>query len=139
VFPFNKFPGVDPILGPEMRSTGEVMGVGRSFGEAMLKSQLGAGSRLPDKGTVVISGKNGDKDRAGKGARELIDLGYQIAATQGTAAAIAAAGIAVTVVNKVKDGRPHIADKVKAGEIQLVYTTMAGCEAATEALKHQDD
>jgi len=167
VFPFNKFPGVDPILGPEMRSTGEVMGVGRSFGEAMLKSQLGAGSRLPDKGTVVISVKNGDKDRAVKVASELVDLGYQIAATKGTAAAIAAAGIAVTVVNKVKDGRPHIADKVKAGEIQLVYTTvdetrtaiadsrhirtaaianrvtyyttMAGCEAATEALKHQDD
>ncbi|HSW22812.1 MAG TPA: carbamoyl-phosphate synthase large subunit, partial [Burkholderiaceae bacterium] len=167
VFPFNKFPGVDPILGPEMRSTGEVMGVGRSFGEAMLKSQLGAGSRLPDKGTVVISVKNGDKDRAVKVASELVDLGYQIAATKGTAAAIAAAGISVTVVNKVKDGRPHIADKVKAGEIQLVYTTvdetrtaiadsrhirtaaianrvtyyttMAGCEAATEALKHQDD
>jgi carbamoyl-phosphate synthase large subunit len=167
VFPFNKFPGVDPILGPEMRSTGEVMGVGRSFGEAMLKSQLGAGSRLPDKGTVVISVKNGDKDRAVKVASELVDLGYQIAATKGTAAAIASAGIAVTVVNKVKDGRPHIADKVKAGEVQLVYTTvdetrtaiadsrhirtaaianrvtyyttMAGCEAATEALKHQDD
>jgi len=167
VFPFNKFPGVDPILGPEMRSTGEVMGVGRSFGEAMLKSQLGAGSRLPDKGTVVISVKNSDKDRAVKVAGELVDLGFQIAATKGTAAAIAAAGIAVTVVNKVKDGRPHIADKVKAGEIHLVYTTvdetrtaiadsrhirtaaianrvtyyttMAGCEAATEALKHQDD
>ena len=120
VFPFNKFPGVDPILGPEMRSTGEVMGVGRSFGEAMLKSQLGAGSRLPDKGTVVISVKNGDKDRAVKVASELVDLGYQIAATKGTAAAIASGGIAVTVVNKVKDGRPHIADKVKAGEIQLV-------------------
>ncbi|HEU5295342.1 MAG TPA: carbamoyl-phosphate synthase large subunit, partial [Burkholderiaceae bacterium] len=167
VFPFNKFPGVDPILGPEMRSTGEVMGVGRSFGEAMLKSQLGAGSRLPDKGTVVISVKNSDKDRAVKVAEELIDLGFQIAATKGTAAAIAAAGVPVAVVNKVKDGRPHIADKVKAGEVQLVYTTvdetrtaiadsrhirtaaianrvtyyttMAGCEAATEALKHQDD
>jgi carbamoyl-phosphate synthase large subunit len=167
VFPFNKFPGVDPILGPEMRSTGEVMGVGKSFGEAMLKSQLGAGSRLPSKGTVVISVKNNDKDRAVKVASELVDLGFQIAATKGTAAAIAAAGIAVTVVNKVKDGRPHIADKVKAGEIQLVYTTvdetrtaiadsrhirtaaianrvtyyttMAGCEAATEALKHRED
>ncbi len=165
VFPFNKFPGVDPILGPEMRSTGEVMGVGRSFGEAMLKSQLGAGSRLPTKGTVVISVKNGDKDRAVKVAADLVDLGFQIAATKGTAAAIASAGVPVKVVNKVKDGRPHIADMVKAGEIQLVYTTvdetrtaiadsrhirtaaianrvtyyttMAGCEAATEALKHQ--
>ena len=167
VFPFNKFPGVDPILGPEMRSTGEVMGVAYSFGEAMLKSQLGAGSRLPSKGTVVITVKNNDKDRAVKVASELVNLGFQVAATKGTAAAIAEAGIAVKVVNKVKDGRPHIADMIKAGEIQLVfttvdetrtaiadsryirtaalanrvtyYTTMAGCEAATEALKHQDD
>jgi carbamoyl-phosphate synthase large subunit len=167
VFPFNKFPGVDPILGPEMRSTGEVMGAGRTFGEAMLKSQLGAGSRLPDKGTVVITVKNGDKDRAVKVASDLHDLGFSVVATKGTAAAIAAAGVPVKVVNKVKDGRPHLADMVKAGEIQLVfstvdetrtaitdsryirtaalahrvsyYTTMAGCEAATEALKHQDD
>lgn len=167
VFPFNKFPGVDPILGPEMRSTGEVMGVGDSFGEAMLKSQLGAGSRLPEKGTVVITVKNSDKARAVKVASDLVDLGYQVVATKGTAAAIAEAGVPVKVVNKVKDGRPHIADMVKAGEIQLVYTTvdetrtaiadsrhirttalanrvtyyttMAGAEAATEALKHQDD
>jgi carbamoyl-phosphate synthase large subunit len=167
VFPFNKFPGVDPILGPEMRSTGEVMGVGTTFGEAMLKSQLGAGSRLPDKGTVVITVKNGDKDRAVKVASELHDLGFAVVATKGTAAAIEAAGVPVRLVNKVKDGRPHIADMVKAGEIQLVfttvdetrtaiadsryirtaalahrityYTTMAGCEAATEALKHQAD
>jgi carbamoyl-phosphate synthase large subunit len=166
VFPFNKFPGVDPILGPEMRSTGEVMGVGRSFGEAMLKSQLGAGSRLPREGTVVITVKNSDKQRAVKVAGDLADLGFSVVATKGTAAAIAAAGIAVRVVNKVKDGRPHIADMVKAGEIQLVYTTvdetrtaiadsryirtaalanrvtyyttMAGAEAATEALKHQE-
>lgn len=167
VFPFNKFPGVDPILGPEMRSTGEVMGVGRTFGEAMLKSQLGAGSRLPSKGTVVITVKNNDKARAVKVAADLYDLGFNLAATKGTAAAIADAGLPVKVVNKVKDGRPHIADMIKAGEIQLVYTTvdetrtaiadsryirtaaianrvsyyttMAGCEAATEALKHQDD
>jgi carbamoyl-phosphate synthase large subunit len=167
VFPFNKFPGVDPILGPEMRSTGEVMGAGRSFGEAMLKSQLGAGSRLPSKGTVVVTVKNADKDRAVKIAGDLVDLGFNVVATKGTAAAIAAAGVPVKVVNKVKDGRPHIADMIKAGEIQLVfttvdetrtaiadsryirtaaianrvsyYTTMAGCEAAVEALKHQDD
>ncbi|MBN9203274.1 carbamoyl-phosphate synthase large subunit [Methylibium petroleiphilum] len=167
VFPFNKFPGVDPILGPEMRSTGEVMGAGRSFGEAMLKSQLGAGSRLPSKGTVVITVKNADKDRAVKIAGDLVDLGFNVVATKGTAAAISAAGVPVKVVNKVKDGRPHIADMIKAGEIQLVfttvdetrtaiadsryirtaaianrvsyYTTMAGCEAAVEALKHQDD
>ena len=167
VFPFNKFSGVDPILGPEMRSTGEVMGVGRSFGEAMLKSQLGAGSRLPTQGTVVITVKNGDKDSAVAVARDLVALGFNVVATKGTAAAIAAAGIPVRVVNKVKDGRPHIVDMVKAGEIQLVYTTvdetraaiadsrhirtaalanrvtyyttMAGAEAATEALKHRVD
>ncbi|HWH73761.1 MAG TPA: carbamoyl-phosphate synthase large subunit [Methylibium sp.] len=167
VFPFNKFPGVDPILGPEMRSTGEVMGAGRSFGEAMFKSQLGAGSKLPTKGTVVITVKNADKQRAVKIAGDLVDLGFAVVATKGTAAAIAAAGIPVKLVNKVKDGRPHIADLIKAGEIQLVfttvdetrtaiadsryirtaaianrvsyYTTMAGCEAAVEALKHQED
>ena len=167
VFPFNKFPGVDPILGPEMRSTGEVMGVGRSFGEAMLKSQLGAGSRLPSAGTVVLTVKNGDKARAVAVARDLHALGFALVATKGTAAAIAAAGLPVRAVNKVKDGRPHIVDLVKAGEIQLVfttvdetraaiadsrnirqaalanrvtyYTTMAGAEAATEALKHRDD
>ncbi|MFY9479979.1 MAG: carbamoyl-phosphate synthase large subunit [Aquabacterium sp.] len=167
VFPFNKFPGVDPVLGPEMRSTGEVMGVGETFGEAMLKSQLGAGSRLPTKGTVCISVKDGDKQRAVGVAKDLVELGFSVVATKGTAAAIAAAGIPVKPVNKVKDGRPHIADAIKAGEIQLVfttvdetrtaiadsrsirqaalanrvtyYTTMAGCEAAVEALKHQDD
>jgi carbamoyl-phosphate synthase large subunit len=167
VFPFNKFPGVDPILGPEMRSTGEVMGVGATFAEAMLKSQLGAGSRLPHKGAVVISVKHGDKQRAVNVAADLHQLGFAIVATKGTAAAIAESGIPVTVVNKIKEGRPHIADMIKAGEIQLVYTTvdetrtaiadsryirtaalanrvsyyttMAGCEAATEALKHEDD
>ena len=167
VFPFNKFPGVDTILGPEMRSTGEVMGVGRKFAEAMLKSQLGAGSRLPRSGTVVITVKNGDKARAVDVARDLVALGFAVVATKGTAAAIAAAGIPVKVVNKVKDGRPHIVDMIKAGEIQLVlttvdetraaiadsrhirtaalanrityYTTMAGAEAATEAMKHHGD
>ncbi|KAF4530616.1 hypothetical protein B566_EDAN018713 [Ephemera danica] len=120
VFPFNKFPGVDPILGPEMRSTGEVMGVAATFGEAMLKSQLGAGSRLPRKGAVVLTVKNGDKARAVAVAADLVKLGFTLVATKGTAAAIAAAGLPVKVVNKVKDGRPHIADMVKAGEIQLV-------------------
>ncbi|MFZ5522198.1 MAG: carbamoyl-phosphate synthase large subunit [Pseudomonadota bacterium] len=167
VFPFNKFPGVDPVLGPEMRSTGEVMGVGKTFGEAMLKSQLGAGSRLPAKGTVCITVKSGDKPRAVAVAKDLHDMGFQLVATKGTAEAIAAAGLPVKVVHKIKDGRPHIADLIKAGEIQLLfttvaetrtaiadsryirtaalanrvtyYTTMAGCEAATEALKHQDD
>jgi carbamoyl-phosphate synthase large subunit len=164
VFPFNKFPGVDPVLGPEMRSTGEVMGVGRGFGEAMLKSQLGAGSRLPTKGKVLLTVRDKDKARAVAVAQDLNSLGYGLVATKGTATAIAAAGVPVTVVNKVKDGRPHIGDMIKAGELQLVfttvdetrtaiadsrhirtaalanrvtyYTTMAGSEAATEALKH---
>ena len=167
VFPFNKFPGVDPILGPEMRSTGEVMGAGRTFGEAMLKSQLGAGSRLPTKGTVCITVKDADKARAVVVARDLHARGFQLVATKGTAAAIAATGVPVRAVNKVKDGRPHIVDMVKAGEIQLVFTTvdetrtaiadsrhirqaalahrvtyytsMAGCEAAVEGMKHEDD
>ena len=167
VFPFNKFPGVDPVLGPEMRSTGEVMGAGRTFGEAMLKSQLGAGSKLPTKGTVCITVKNGDKARAVVVARDLYALGFAIVATKGTAVAIAVGGVPVKTVNKVKDGRPHIVDMVKAGEIQLVFTTvdetrtaiadsrhirqaalanrityytsMAGCEAAVEGMKHQDD
>jgi carbamoyl-phosphate synthase large subunit len=167
VFPFNKFPGVDPILGPEMRSTGEVMGAGRTFGEAMLKSQLGAGSRLPTKGTVCVTVKNGDKARAVVVARELHALGFLLVATRGTAAAIQEAGVPVRMVNKVKDGRPHIVDMLKGGEIQLVFTTvdetrtaiadsrhirqaalahrvtyytsMAGCEAAVEGMKHRDD
>ncbi|MEO8805241.1 MAG: carbamoyl-phosphate synthase large subunit [Burkholderiaceae bacterium] len=167
VFPFNKFPGVDPILGPEMRSTGEVMGAGRTFGEAMLKSQLGAGSRLPSAGTACLTVKNSDKERAVAVARDLHALGFLLVATKGTAAAIAAAGVPVKAVNKVKDGRPHIVDMVKGGEIQLVFTTvdetrtaiadsrhirqaalanrityytsMAGCEAAVEGMKHQDD
>jgi len=166
VFPFNKFPGVDPILSPEMRSTGEVMGAGRTFGEAMLKSQLGAGSRLPRQGNVLITVKNNDKDRAVALARDLVALGFGVIATKGTAAAIEAAGVPVRVVNKVKDGRPHIVDMIKGGDIQLVfttvdetrtaiadsrhirqaalanrvtyYTTMAGCEAAVEGMKHKD-
>jgi carbamoyl-phosphate synthase large subunit len=166
VFPFNKFPGVDPILGPEMRSTGEVMGVGRTFAEAMLKSQLGAGSRLPHKGNVVLSVKANEHARAAAIAKDLHELGFGVIATKGTAAAIAAAGVPVRTIHKIKEGRPNIADLIKAGEIHLVfstvdetrtaiadsryirtaalanrvtyYTTMAGCEAATEALKHQD-
>ncbi|MEY4910007.1 MAG: carbamoyl-phosphate synthase large subunit, partial [Pseudomonadota bacterium] len=124
VFPFNKFPGVDPILSPEMRSTGEVMGVGKTFAEAMLKSQLGAGSRLPRSGNVMISVKTKDHARAVAIARDLHALGFGIVATKGTAGAISAAGIPVKVVNKVKDGRPHIADIIKSGDIQLVFTTV---------------
>lgn len=124
VFPFVKFPTVDPVLGPEMRSTGEVMGVGQTFGEALFKSQLAAGSRLPESGTVLLTVMDADKPKAVEVARMLHDLGYPIVATKGTAAAIEAAGVPVKVVNKVKDGRPHIVDMIKNGEIALVFTTV---------------
>ncbi|HPE01199.1 MAG TPA: carbamoyl-phosphate synthase large subunit [Burkholderiaceae bacterium] len=165
VFPFAKFLGVDPVLGPEMRSTGEVMGVGRTFGEALFKSQLAAGASLPPSGTVFISVKDSDKPRAVEVARLLADLGYQLAATRGTATVLAAAGIPVKPVNKVKDGRPHIVDMLKNGEIALVittvsenrleiadsrsirvtalgqrvtyYTTIAGGRAAVEGIRHR--
>ena len=124
VFPFIKFPGVDTILGPEMKSTGEVMGVGETFAEAFLKSQLAAGIKLPDAGKVFISVKNSDKARAIDMARKLHGLGYQIVATRGTAAALSAAGVPVTPVNKVAEGRPHIVDMIKNDEIALVVNTV---------------
>ena len=124
VFPFNKFPGIDPILGPEMRSTGEVMGVGKTFGEALFKSQLGAGIKLPKSGTVLLTVKDGDKPKAVEVAKLLHQLGFPMVATKGTAAAIEAAGLPVRLVNKVKDGRPHIVDFIKNGEISLVFTTV---------------
>ncbi len=164
VFPFVKFPGVDTILGPEMKSTGEVMGVGRTFGEAFVKSQLGASIRLPKSGKVFLSVKASDKPRAVQVAKDLIEIGFTIVATKGTAAAIAAAGLAVNTVNKVVEGRPHIVDMIKNNEIALVvntveekrtaitdsrairtsalaarvttYTTIAGAEAAVEGMAH---
>ena len=124
VFPFIKFPGVDTILGPEMKSTGEVMGVGRTFGEAFVKSQLAAGTKLPKSGKVFISVKPADKAKAVDVARELHELGFSLVATKGTAAAISAAGIAVGIVNKVTEGRPHIVDMIKNGEITLIVNTV---------------
>ena len=124
VFPFVKFPGVDTILGPEMKSTGEVMGVGESFGEAFVKSQMAAGVTLPKSGVAFISVKAQDKPKAVEVARGLADLGFSIVATRGTAAAIEAAGIPVQVVNKVAEGRPNIVDMVKNNEIALVINTV---------------
>src|SRR5436309_2932701 len=124
VFPFIKFPGVDTILGPEMKSTGEVMGVGETFGEAFIKSQLAAGVKLPDSGRVFVSVKNADKPRAIETARQLVALGYQLVATRGTAAALSAAGVPVTPVNKVAEGRPHIVDMLVNDEIALVVNTV---------------
>jgi carbamoyl-phosphate synthase large subunit len=166
VFPFAKFPGVDPLLGPEMRSTGEVMGVGQTFGEALFKSQLGAGAGLPEKGAVFLSVKDSDKPKVVALAQLLHDMGYELVATRGTAQALEQAGIPVKSVNKVKDGRPHVVDLLKNGDIQLVittvsevrsqiadsrsirttalaqrvtyYTTMAGGRAAIEGMKHLD-
>jgi carbamoyl-phosphate synthase large subunit len=171
VFPFVKFPGVDTILGPEMKSTGEVMGVGRSFGEAFIKSQIAAGTWLPRPSDpvrkVFLSVKPGDKRRVVAVARELAAMGFELLATRGTAAAIQAAGVACAVVNKVTEGRPHIVDLIKNGEIALVIntveerrnaiadsryirvaslahrvptiTTMFGAEAAVEGMKVMDE
>jgi len=124
VFPFVKFPGVDTILGPEMKSTGEVMGVGETFGEAFVKSQMAASVNLPESGTVFISVKNADKPKAVQVARGLHALGFKVVATRGTAAAIQEAGIPVALVNKVAEGRPHIVDMLKNSEISLVINTV---------------
>ncbi|HYR01242.1 MAG TPA: carbamoyl-phosphate synthase large subunit [Casimicrobiaceae bacterium] len=124
VFPFIKFQGVDTILGPEMKSTGEVMGVGDSFAEAFLKSQLAANVKLPAKGKVFVSVKDGDKARAVEIAQLFARIGFTIVATRGTAAALAAAGVAVTPVNKVHEGQPHIVDMMKNDEIALVVNTV---------------
>jgi carbamoyl-phosphate synthase large subunit len=171
VFPFVKFPGVDTILGPEMKSTGEVMGVGKSFGEAFVKSQLGAGTKLPRPTDAVrkvfLTVKNNDKPRAIEVARGLISCGFELIATKGTAAAIKEAGLPVTAVNKVTEGRPHVVDMIKNNEIALVintveerrnaiadsrqirtsslmarvttFTTIAGAEAAVEGMKYLDN
>ena len=124
VFPFNKFPGVDTILGPEMKSTGEVMGVGHTFAEAFVKSQIAAGVKLPQGGTAFISVKQTDRPAAVDVARQLHELGFGLVATRGTASAIEAAGIPVAAVNKVNEGRPHIVDMIKNNEISLVINTV---------------
>ncbi|MGH8681431.1 MAG: carbamoyl-phosphate synthase large subunit [Burkholderiales bacterium] len=124
VFPFIKFPGVDTILGPEMKSTGEVMGVGTSFGEAFVKSQLAAGVRLPRGGKAFVSVRDADKPAAVEVARGLHELGFALVATRGTAAAIAAAGLPVATVNKVTEGRPHVVDMIKNGELDLIVNTV---------------
>jgi carbamoyl-phosphate synthase large subunit len=133
VFPFVKFPGVDPLLGPEMKSTGEVMGVGRTFGEAFAKAQLGAGESLPRTGRVFISVRNSDKEDAVQVASELVKQGFTIVATRGTAAAINAAGIPCEMVNKVTEGRPHIVDMIKNDKIDLIVNTTEGKQAIADS------
>ncbi len=132
VFPFIKFPGADTILGPEMKSTGEVMGVGESFGVAFVKSQMAAGEKLPESGNVFISVRDGDKPRAVEIGRALDALGFTLVATRGTANALAAAGLKVTPINKVAEGRPHIVDRIKNAEIVLVVNTV---EESRKAIK----
>lgn len=167
VFPFAKFLGVDPVLGPEMRSTGEVMGVGRSFGEALFKSQIGADSAIPREGRVFISVKDEDKPRLPQLAKQFVDAGYQLVATRGTAKVIREAGFKCEVVNKVSEGRPNVVDELKNGNINLViavaaenrseiadasairiaslanhvtfYTAMANALAVIEGIQHMDD
>jgi carbamoyl-phosphate synthase large subunit len=164
VFPFAKFPGVDTILGPEMKSTGEVMGVGQTFGEAFVKSQLAAGVRLPQGGRAFISVRDADKIAAVQIARDLLELGFTLLATRGTAGVLKSHGIAVVPVNKVAEGRPHIVDMIKNGEVSFIvntteatrtansdsrtirttavarrvtyYTTVAGAKAACAGMKH---
>ena len=129
VFPFARFPGVDLLLGPEMKSTGEVMGLDRDFAAAFVKSQLAAGTELPTKGTVFVSVRDLDKAAAVELARSLRELGFELAATRGTAAALAGAGIAVTTVKKVHEGRPHVVDMIKNGEIAMLINTTEGRQA----------
>ena len=124
VFPFIKFPGVDTLLGPEMKSTGEVMGVGRTFGEAFVKSQLASGERLPSGGKAFLSVKPADKVKVVEVARELHAIGFTLLATRGTASTLAAAGLPVTQVNKVTEGRPHVVDLIKNGEISFILNTV---------------
>ena len=166
VFPFIKFPGVDPILGPEMKSTGEVMGVADSFGEAFLKSQIAAGIKFPASGKVFISVKDLDKPRVVEVGRTLLELGFVLCATRGTANVLQAAGLTVQIVNKVPEGRPHIVDMIKNKEITLIintvedkraikdsyairaaaeqfrvtyYTTLAGARAAVAGMRHRNE
>ena len=133
VMPFARFPGVDAVLGPEMRSTGEVMGLDENFGRAFAKSQIGAGLRLPVGGNVFISLKNDDKDEAIAPARALVDMGFKLIATRGTAKALEDAGLPVTRINKVLEGRPHVVDALKNGEVQLVFNTTEGAQALADS------
>ena len=166
VFPFIKFPGVDTILGPEMKSTGEVMGVGSTFAEAFVKSQLGASTRLPTSGRAFISVRREDREKVVEIAQSLAALGFQLVATRGNAAVLSAAGLQVTPVNKVAEGRPHIVDMIKNGEISFIvnvvedkravqdsyairrnalqqkvtyYTTLAGAKAACAGMAHMQE
>ena len=133
VFPFNRFPGVDPVLSPEMKSTGEVMGIDLDFTTAFAKSQLGAGTILPTAGTAFVSVKDGDKPIIVAAVRALIDVGFHVLATGGTADYLATAGLAVEKVNKVAQGRPHILDRITDGEVALIFNTTEGWQSLKDS------
>jgi carbamoyl-phosphate synthase large subunit len=133
VFPFQRFPGVDPVLGPEMRSTGEVMGIDANFGAAFAKSQLAAGVSLPKEGIVFISLRDADKEAITEPARDLVALGFKLIATSGTADHLEKAGVAVERVNKVLEGRPHVVDAMKNGLVHLVFNTTEGAQSLTDS------
>jgi carbamoyl-phosphate synthase large subunit len=133
VFPFIKFPGADPILGPEMKSTGEVMGVGRTFGEAYAKAQLASGVTLPRHGVALLSVRDRDKSEGVELARMLVAMGFDLVATHGTAQTLADAGVSCRRANKVREGRPHIVDMIKNGDIDLIVNTTEGKQAITES------
>ncbi len=133
VFPFNKFPGIDPILGPEMKSTGEVMGIGETFAEAYAKAQLGAGDEIPSEGTAFISVRERDKGEIVGVARQLAELGFKLVSTRGSGQLILDAGLEVEIVNKVKEGRPHIVDMIKNGKIDLIVNTTEGRVAIADS------
>ena len=133
VFPFARFPGVDPVLGPEMKSTGEVMGIDADFATAFAKSQLAASTVLPQTGRVFISVKDSDKPQIIDAARDLVSLGFELVATSGTELVLKAAGISVTAVNKVAEGRPHIVDRIKDGEIALIFNTTEGLQSLKDS------
>ena len=133
VFPFIKFQGVDPLLGPEMKSTGEVMGIGQTFGEAFAKAQQGAGNAVPVAGTAFLSVRKTDRDDVVRLARDLQAKGFKLVATRGTAAAISADGIECGVVNKVMEGRPHVVDMIKNGQIDLIVNTTEGKQAIADS------
>jgi carbamoyl-phosphate synthase large subunit len=134
VMPFARFPGVDVVLGPEMKSTGEVMGIDITFERAFAKSQIAAGLTLPDKGTVFLSVRDADKEKAVAIAQRLIALGFKIIATGGTADYLLKQGVTVTRINKVYEGRPHIVDAMKDGSVDLVFNTTEGAQALKDSL-----
>jgi carbamoyl-phosphate synthase large subunit len=133
VFPFARFPGTDPVLGPEMKSTGEVMGIDQDFDIAFAKALLGAGMALPQGGTAFVSVKDSDKDHIVPAVEKLVELGFAIIATGGTAAHLAGKGLPVAQVNKVAQGRPHIVDRLLDGDVDLVFNTTEGWQSLKDS------